>query len=121
MGGVSRPSGLRLVFALVLLAFGVVELLRTAALVGAGGAYPLAVHLTFAVLALLAGGALWLRGSWAPAAIVALGVVIAATRLIDGLVLGIRPWLFALLGALVALVLALVLAAWARRELRLLP
>jgi uncharacterized membrane protein len=67
-------------------------------------------------LAGLAGLALWLRDTRAPVAIIALGCVFAATRLIDALILGIRPWLFALLTALAALAAALLLAAWARSE-----
>lgn len=64
----------------------------------------------------LAGLGLWLRDPRAPAAIVALGCAFAATRLIDAFVLGIRPWLFALLAALAALVAAPLLAAWTRSD-----
>jgi len=53
-------------------------------------------------------------GQRAPVAILALGFVFAATHLIDALVLGIRPLLFALLAAIAAVLAALVLARAAR-------
>ena len=104
--------------ALALLLFALVELLRVFALAVVPTFYPLAVHGALALLASLAGLALWRRDARAPAAIVALGCVFAATRLIDALVLGIRPWFFALLTALAALVAALLLASWARSDVR---
>ncbi len=116
----SLSSRLRIGAALALLLFGLVELLRFFALAGGPSFYPLAVHGALALLAGLAGVGLWLRDPRAPAAVVALGCAFAATHLIDAFVLGIRPWLFALLAALAAVVAALLLAAWARSEARLL-
>ena len=116
----SLSSGFRIGATLALLLFGLVELLALVALAASPGFYPLAVRGVLALLAGLAGLGLWLRDPRAPAAIVALGCAFAATRLIDALVLGIRPWLFALLTALAAVVAALLLAAWARSESRLL-
>jgi hypothetical protein len=113
----SHSSGLRIVAALALLLFGLVEVPRfLAALTGVTGVYGVAAHALLALLAALSGVGLWLRTRWVPAAILALGCVFAATRLIDAFVLGIRPWLFALLAAVASVVAALLLAAWARAE-----
>jgi hypothetical protein len=114
----SLSSRLRIGAALALLLFGLVELVHFLALAVSPSFYPLVVRGALAVLAGLAGLGLWLGDPRAPAAIVALGCVFAAMCLIDALVLGIRPWLFALLTALVAVVAALLLAAWARSEPR---
>jgi len=114
-------STLRIGVAVALLLIAGLELLRFAsALTAVVGVYVEIAHGAFALLAALAGIGLWLRRPWAPAAIVALGCVFAATRMIDALVLGIRPWLLALLAAAAAVVAAVVLAAWARSEARLL-
>ena len=111
---------LRIVFAIALLLLALVELPRLlAALSGGVGVYAIAAHAVLALLAVLSGVGLWLRASWAPAAILALGCAFAATRLIDAFVLGFRPWLFALLSAVLAMVAALLLAARAREEARL--
>ena len=112
-------SGMRVGAALALLLFGLIELSYFLALAVSPSFYPLAVHGALALLAGLAGLGLWLRDPRAPVAILALGCVFAATRLIDALVLGVRPWLFALLAACAAVVAALALAAWARSEARL--
>lgn len=100
--------------ALVLLLFGLLELLAFLSLAAGPSVYPWLVHGVLALLAGVAGVALWLRSPRAPAVIVALAGVFAATRLIDAFVLGIRPWLFALLGAIAALLAALLLAGWLR-------
>jgi hypothetical protein len=112
----SLSSAWRIGATLGLLFFGLVELAGFLALLAGPSGYPLLVH---GVLALLAGGAgvaLWLHSPRAPAAIVALAGVFAATRLIDAFVLGIRPWLFALLSALAALVAALLLTTLLRTQ-----
>jgi hypothetical protein len=117
MDGLS--SALRVCVAVALLLFAGIELLRfLTALTAVVGVYVQVAHGVFALLAALAGIGLWLRTHWAPVAIVALGCVFAATHLIDALVLGIRPWLLALLAALAALVAAVVVATWARGEAR---
>jgi hypothetical protein len=112
----ARLSEPRLVLALALLALGAIEGLRAAVLIGVAGPYPLGAHLAFALLALSAGVGLWLRRAWAAAAILALGGVFAATRLIDAFVLGVRPWLFALLAAAATSIITLLLAAWAWQD-----
>jgi hypothetical protein len=109
----------RIGMALVLLLFGLVELLGFLSLTAGPSGYPWLVHGVLALLAGAAGVALWLRSPRAPAVIIALAGVFAATRLIDAFVLGIRPWLFALLGAVAALVAALLLAGWLRTQRRL--
>ena len=108
----------RVVAALVLLLFGLVELLRFLPLAVGPSDYAMLVHGVLALLACAAGAALWLGSPRAPAVILALGCTFAATRLVDALVLGIRPWLFALLSAIAALVAAVVLAGFARAEPR---
>ncbi len=109
-------SVLRAGVALALLAYAVVELLRSLALVASPELYPFLVHTVLAFLAGWAATAFWLRSTLAPLALVTLGAVFATTRLLDAFVLGIRPWLFALLSALTALLVALLLAGWARVE-----
>ena len=113
-------SALRIAVAVALLLLAAVELLHFVAALGTVVApYVEISHAAFALLAGFAGVGLWQRAPWAPPAIVALGCLFAATRMIDALVLGIRPWLFALLAAFAGLVAALVFAAWARDETRL--
>lgn len=113
-------STLRIGAAIALLLLGLVELPRLlAALTGGVGLYAVAAHAVLALLAVLSGIGLWLRTSWAPPSILAFGCAFAATRLIDAFVLGVRPWLFALVAAAAAVAAALLLAAWARGESRL--
>jgi hypothetical protein len=108
---------LRIAVAAALLLCAVLFLLRfVAALGGAAAVYTPAVHAVLAVLAALAGVGLWRQTRWAPLALVAFGCAFAAARLVDAFVLGIRPWLFALLSAAAALVVALLVAAWARER-----
>lgn len=117
MDGLSSTLRVGVAVALVLIA-GLEALRFLTALTTVVGPYVEIAHGALALLAALAGVGLWLRTRWAPVAIVALGCVFAATRMIDALVLGIRPWLLALLAAVVALVAAFVLAAWVRGEAR---
>jgi hypothetical protein len=108
---------LRIAMAAALLLCALVLLLRfVATLGGAVGLWTPAAHATLAVLAALAGVGLWRETRWAPFALVALGCTFAATRLVEALVLGIRPWLFALVSSAAALVVAFLLAAWARER-----
>src|SRR5262249_44360222 len=67
-----------------------------------------------ALSGIIAGIGVARRAAWAPIAIVVLGVSVAATAFIEGFVLGIAPWLVALVRALLAVVLALVAAAYVR-------
>lgn len=115
----STAAAVRIGVSALLLLVACLEALRLmAALAGAVGAYAVATHAALAALAALAGAGLWLQARWAPPAILALGCVFAATRLVDALVLGVRPWLFALLAAVAALGSALLLAAWAKAGAR---
>ena len=113
------PSApLRIAAAIALLSFALVELLRFLALAAGPSFYAPATSAASALLAGLSGVGLWRRAPWAPSAILLLGVVFAATRLLDALVFGIRPWLFALLAAAAALAAAWLLASWARAGTR---
>jgi hypothetical protein len=69
-----------------------------------------------AVFALVAAFGVWRRRPWAATVVVLLGVSIAATRLIEAFVFGIVPWLHALLVAVLAIVVALIIAAYLNRR-----
>lgn len=69
-----------------------------------------------AVLALVAAIGVWRIKSWAAAVVVLLGVVIAATWLFEGFVLGIVPYLQALLVAVLAIIVALIIASYLNRR-----
>jgi hypothetical protein len=103
---------LRIAVACALLVFALVLLVRFAAALAADvGLWVPSVNVTLGVLAVLAGVGLWRETRWAPLALVALGAAFAAAQLVEALVLGIRPWLFALLSGAAGLVVALLLAA----------
>jgi hypothetical protein len=69
-----------------------------------------------AVCALAAAFGVWRGQPWAGAAVVLLGVSIAATWLVEGFVLGIVAYLHALLVAVLAVVIALIIAAYVNRR-----
>jgi hypothetical protein len=69
-----------------------------------------------AVLAILAAVAVWRQQRWAGATLILLGASVAATALIEAFVLGILGWLYALLIAVVAILIALLLAAYVNRS-----
>jgi len=69
-----------------------------------------------AVLAILAAVGVWWQQPWAGAALLLLGASIAATALIEAFVLGIIAWLYALLLAVAAIVIALMLGAYVNRS-----
>ena len=69
-----------------------------------------------AVCAFAAAVGVWRRQPWAAGVVVLLGVIIAATWLIEAFVLGIVAYLHALLVAVLAIVVALIIAAYVRRE-----
>ena len=71
-----------------------------------------------AVCALAAAVGVWRGHSWAAGAVVLLGVITAATWLIEGFALGIVAYLHALLVAVLAIVVALVIAAYVNRRHR---
>jgi len=69
-----------------------------------------------AVLAIVSAVGVWRQQRWAAAALLLLGVVIAATALVEAFVLGILAWLYALLIAVAAIVIALLLGAFVNRS-----
>ena len=69
-----------------------------------------------AVLAILAAIVVWRRQRAAAAVLLLLGASIAATALVEAFVLGIRPWLYALLIAIAAIAIALLLGAYVNRS-----
>ena len=69
-----------------------------------------------AVLAILAAIGVWRHQRWAAAALLLLGAVVAATALVEAFVLGIIAWLYALLIAIAAIVIAILLGAYVNRS-----
>jgi len=65
-----------------------------------------------AALALVAAFGVWTGRSWAPAAMVLTGLVIAVLWLIEGFVLGIVAYLYALSAAVFAIVVTFLAAAY---------
>jgi len=113
---VERHTVLRLI-AIALAAYGVYHALYAIAILP-GLASPL-LFLAFAlhaVLAILAAVGVWRRQRWAAAALLLLGASIAATAVIEAFVLGIIAWLYALLIAIGAIVIALLLGAYVNRS-----
>jgi hypothetical protein len=110
-----NPSTGRLILAVVLLGYGLYRALYVPGfLAGAPEPLLLVLFVLQALSGIIAGVGVALRAAWAPVVIVVLGVSVAATAFIEGFVLGIAPWLFALVRAVVAVVLALVAAAYVR-------
>lgn len=71
-----------------------------------------------AALAILAAVGVWRQQRWAAAVLLLLGASIAATALVEALVLAIIGWLHALLMAIAAIVIALLLGAYVDRSAR---
>jgi hypothetical protein len=69
-----------------------------------------------AVFAILAAVGVWRAQRWAATALLLLGASIAATVLIEAFVFGIIAWLYALLIAIAAIVIALLLGAYVNRS-----
>lgn len=69
-----------------------------------------------AVCAIAAAVGVWRGQRWAAGAVVLLGVIIAATWLVEGFVLGLVAYLQALLVAALAIVVALIVAAYVTRR-----
>jgi hypothetical protein len=69
-----------------------------------------------AVLAILAAIGVWRQQRWAAASLLLLGASIAMTALVEAFVLGIIPWLYAILLAIAAIVVALLLGAYINRS-----
>lgn len=111
-----RSLGL-LLSAVALAAYGVWQALYAIAMLP-GLASPL-LFLAFALQALLAIFAafgVWRQQRWAGAVLLLLGASIAATALVEAFVLGIIGWLYALLIAVAAIVIALILGAYVNRS-----
>jgi len=71
-----------------------------------------------AVCAFASAIGVWRGSPWAAAAVLALGVSVAATWLIEAFVLGIVAYLYALVAAVLALVIAVLVAAFVGRPQR---
>lgn len=69
-----------------------------------------------AALAILCAVGVWRQRRWAGSTLILLGAAIAATALVEGFVLGIIGWLYGLLIAVAAILIALLLAAYVNRS-----
>jgi hypothetical protein len=106
-----------LLIAGALAAYGVWQALYAIAMLpGATSPLLLLAFTLQAVLAILAAIGVWRQQRWAGAALLLLGVSIAATALVEAFVLGIIAWLYALLLAVAAIVIALMLGAYVNRS-----
>ena len=104
-----------LLITVALAAYGVYRASFVFALLVAPGSLVLLVAFALEMgLAIAAAVGVWRRRPWAPTAMVLLGAAIAATALLEGFVLGVIGWLYALLIALAAVVVALLLASYVR-------
>jgi hypothetical protein len=111
-----RHTGLLLI-ALALLVYGVYRALYAIAMLP--GPTSLLLFIGFALqalLAILAAFGVRRRQPWAVAALLLLGASIAATALVEAFVLGIIAWLYALLIAIGAIMIALLLGAYVDRS-----
>jgi hypothetical protein len=111
-----RPLGFVLI-AGVLAAYGVWQALSVIAILP-GPASPLLL-LAFTVQAapaILAAVGVWRQERWAAAALLLLGVSIAATALVEAFFLGIVAWLHALLIAIASIAIALLLGGYVDRS-----
>ena len=106
-----------LLIALALVAYGVYHALYAIVMLPEPGSLLLFLGFALqAVLAILAAVGVWRRQRWAAAALLLLGASIAATALVEAFVLGIIGWLYALLIAIGAIVIALLLGAYVNRS-----
>ena len=106
-----------LLIAIALVAYGVYHAFYAIAMVPAVVSPLLLLAFALqAVFAILAAVGVWRRQRWAAAALLLLGASIAATALIEAFVLGIIAWLYALLIAIGAIVIALLLGAYVNRS-----
>jgi hypothetical protein len=112
---VSRPTALLLI-AIALLVYGLYHAIYAIAMLP-GPASPLLLiaFAVQAVLAVLAAVGVWRQERWAGAICLLLGASVAATALIEAFVLGILPWLYALLIAIAAILISLLLGAYLKR------
>jgi len=113
---VERHTAL-LLLAIALLAYGVYHAFYAITMLVAP-ASPLLL-LAFALqaaLAILAAVGVWRQQRWAAAVLLLLGASVAATALVEAFVFGIIAWLYALLIAIAAIVIALLLGAYVKRS-----
>ena len=106
-----------ILIAIALAAYGAYHALYAVAMLPEPGS--LLLFLAFAlqaVLAILAAVGVWRQQRWAAAALLLLGASIAATALVEAFVLGIIGWLYALLIAIAAIVVAIVVGAYVNRS-----
>jgi drug/metabolite transporter (DMT)-like permease len=112
---VERHTGLLLI-AIALAAYGSYHALNAIAMLPVPASPLLWVAFALqAVLAILAAVGVWRHQRWAAAALLLLGAVIAATALVEGFV-GIVAWLYALLIAIAAIVIAILVGAYVNRS-----
>jgi hypothetical protein len=113
---VERHTALLLI-AIGLAAYGVYHALYAVTmLAGPGSPVMLLAFALQAVLAILSAVGVWREQRWAAASLLLLGATIAATALAEAFVLGIIAWLYALLIAIGAVVIALLLGAYVNRS-----
>ena len=106
----SRDTSL-VAIAIALVAWGVYRALYLPGLLSDLSTPLFACYLMQAIFGIGAGIATWRGSPRAPLAIVALGASIALTGVIE-ILLGVAPWLYALLGAVAALVVAVLLSRY---------
>jgi hypothetical protein len=111
---VNRDTSL-VAIAIALVAWGVFRALYLPALVGDLSTPLFVCYLMQTVLGIGAGVETWLGSARAPLWILLLGASIALTGVIEVL-LGIVAWLYALLGAVAALVVAVLLSRYVARR-----
>jgi hypothetical protein len=107
------------VIAVALAAYGIyMALYVPPLLVGPPVTLVLIGFLAQACAALAAAVGVWQGRSWAPAAVIVLGIAIAATQLVEGFVLGLIAYGRALIVALAALAITWIVALYVRRSPR---
>lgn len=112
----SGRDSLRLI-ALAIAVYAVYTALSVAPLFAAAASpVILLIGIVEAATAAIAAIGLWRQERWAPAAVVTFGVVLACAQLVEGPVLGLIANLLAILVGAIELVLAIVIAAYARQS-----
>jgi hypothetical protein len=106
-------STARVIIAVVLAGYGVYAAMFVPAMLAGPSASALLIFFVLQTLcALSAAVGVWRGRPWAAAAVVALGVAVAATSVFEGFFLGIVPYLRVLLVVLLALLATLGIAAY---------
>jgi len=113
---ITDRSTLILLIAIALGAYGVyVAAHLPAMLIGPPELLLLLCFVVQTVCAFAAAIGVWRGSPWAAAVVLALGVSVAVTWLIEAFVLGIVAWLYALLAAVLAIVIAILVATYIGR------